>query len=189
MAPATRPEADIVAIEPATPARVGRRHRRAAVRAAHEPPQRRRRPGPRLVAPALRVRGQDLVHSIPGRTVDDRLVLARIALALVDRLAEVGAIAQDLVQRALVERPPLAEGARLCGPGLGAAALGVQLPDQQEGRAEVEKAPEDQADQFGLGRVHHQLPVPHVVAETTGCRPSTCPCAGTPRSCRGCARR
>ena len=44
-------------------------------------------------------------------------------------------------------------------------ALGVQLPDQQEGRAEVEEAPEDQADQLGLGRVHHQLAVPDVVAE------------------------
>ena len=44
-------------------------------------------------------------------------------------------------------------------------ALGVQLPDQQERRAEVEEAPEDQADQLGLGRVHHQLAVPDVVAE------------------------
>jgi hypothetical protein len=73
-------------------------------------------------------------------------------------LAEVGAVAKDLVQRALVERAPLAEGARLCGPGLGPVALSVQLPDQQEGGAEVEEAPEDQAHQLGLGRVHHQLP-------------------------------
>ena len=109
--------------------------------------------------------GQDLVHPIPGRAVDDRLVLARVALALVHGLAEVGAVAQDLVQRALVERPALAEGAGLRGPGLGAVALSVQLSDQQEGRAEVEEAAEDQADQLGLGRVHHQLAVPDVIAE------------------------
>ena len=82
VAPAARPEADVVAVQPAAPARVGRRHRRAAVRAAHQAPERRRRPGARLVAPALRVRGQDLVHPIPGRAVDDRLVLARVALPL-----------------------------------------------------------------------------------------------------------
>ena len=44
-------------------------------------------------------------------------------------------------------------------------ALGVQLPDQQERRAKVEEAAEDEADQICLGRVHHQLAVPNVVAE------------------------
>jgi len=72
----------IVAIQPTAPVRVGRRHRRAAVRAPHQPPERRRRPGARLVAPALRVRGQNLMDTIPGRAVDDRLVLARIRLKL-----------------------------------------------------------------------------------------------------------
>ena len=43
----------------------------------------------------------------------------------------------------------LAEGARLRRPGLGAVALGVHIPYQQEGRAEVEEAPEDQADRNG----------------------------------------
>jgi hypothetical protein len=108
--PAARPEADVVAIQPAASARVGGRHGGAAVRAAHQPPERRRGPGARLVAPALGVGSQYLVHPIPGRAVDDRLVLARVALALVDRLTDVGAVAQDLVERALVEWPTLAEG-------------------------------------------------------------------------------
>src|SRR5918994_7980467 len=130
------PEADVVAIQPTASPGV------------------RRRQGTRLVAPALGVRGQDLMDAIPGRALDDRPVLARVALALMHGLAEIGAVAQDLVQRALVERPTLAEGAGLRGPRLGAVALSVQLPDQQERRAEVEEAPEDEADQLGLGRVH-----------------------------------
>jgi hypothetical protein len=90
--PAAGAEADVVAVQPAAPPRVGRRHGRATVRAAHQTPERRRRPGPRLVAPALGVRCKDLVHPLPGRAVDDRLVLARVDLALVHGLAEVDAI-------------------------------------------------------------------------------------------------
>jgi len=74
VASAAGAEADVVAIEPTPPARVGRRHRCAAMRAAYQPPERRRRSGARFVAPAHRVRGQNLVHPVPGRAVDDRLV-------------------------------------------------------------------------------------------------------------------
>jgi Protein of unknown function (DUF1003) len=108
------------------------------------------------------------VDLIPGRSIKDWLVLAGIARALVHRFAEVGAVAQDFVQRALVEWPTLTEGARLRGPGLGAVALGAELADQQERRAEVKEAPEDQADQLGLGRIDHQLPVPDVVTQRRG---------------------
>jgi hypothetical protein len=83
------------------------------------------------------------MHPLPGRAIDDRRVLAYEALALVDGLAEIGAVAKDLGQRAVIERAALAEGARLRGPRLGAVALGVQLPYQQERRAEVEEAAED----------------------------------------------
>jgi hypothetical protein len=50
---------------PASPPRVGRRHRRLAVRAA-PPSERRRRPGARLV-PRRFAFEQDLVHPVPGR--------------------------------------------------------------------------------------------------------------------------
>jgi hypothetical protein len=49
-------------------------------------------------------------------------------------------------------------------------ALGVELPDQEESRAEIEEAPEYQADEVGLGRVHHQLAIADVVAERRACR-------------------
>jgi hypothetical protein len=65
------------------------------------------------------------MHPIPGPAVDNRLVLAGIALALVDGLAEVGAVAQDLVQRAFVEGATRTESAGLRGPRLGAVTLGV----------------------------------------------------------------
>ena len=87
------------------------------MRAAHQAPKRRRRPGARLVAPALRVRGQDLIDPVPGPRLDDRLGHARVAPALMNGVADVHAVAQDPVQRALVERAALAEGACLRCPG------------------------------------------------------------------------
>jgi hypothetical protein len=105
------------------------------------------------------------MDTIPGRPVHDRLVLAGVTPALVHGLADVHAVAQDLVQRALVERPARAERAGLRRPRFGPVALGIELPDQQEGRAVVEEAAEDQADQLGLGRIDHQLAALDVVAE------------------------
>lgn len=57
-------EADVVPVEPTASPGVGRRHRRAAVRATHQTPERRRRPGPHLVAATPRVQGQNLMD--PG---------------------------------------------------------------------------------------------------------------------------
>ena len=79
--------------------------------------------------------------------------------------------------------PPLAEGAGPRGPGLGAVALAVQLSDQQEGGAEVEEAPEDQEDQLGFGRVHHQLAISDIVAERRMATHEDTLSAGWPRTC------
>jgi hypothetical protein len=73
------------------------------VRAAHQVAQGRRRPGARFVATALRVRGQDFVHPIPDPAVDDWLVLAGVAHPFVHGLADIGTVAQDLVQRARIQ--------------------------------------------------------------------------------------
>ena len=61
------------------------------------PLQQRRRLRAAAVAAGDGVLGHDGVHLVPGGAVDDRLVLAGIARALVHRLAEVDAVVQDLV--------------------------------------------------------------------------------------------
>ena len=106
------------------------------------------------------------MHLVPGRAIDDRLVLARMAVALVHRLAEVDAVAEDLVDRPLVDRlarPMLAVLRRpaisWCGRRAAAPApASVAEPEPQE-------AGEDQPDQLGFLLVHHQLAVDDVVAE------------------------
>ncbi len=88
--------------------------------------------------------------------VGDRLVLARVAPALVHRLTEVSAVAQDLVQRALPNARPSRQR-----PTVSSRTWFGTRGRSAPGSA---GAPEDQAHQLGLGRVHHQLPVPEVVA-------------------------
>ena len=51
-----------------------------------------------------RVLGEDRVHLVPGRSVDDRLVLAGMLRPLVYGLAEVDAVVEDFVECALVDR-------------------------------------------------------------------------------------
>ena len=94
---------DIVAVEAAVLARVRRRHRVPA-RREDQAAQQRRRLRARAVGASDRVLGEDGVDLVPGRSIDDRLVLAGIARPLVHRLAEVDAVVQDLVDRALVDR-------------------------------------------------------------------------------------
>ena len=112
LAPAARPEADVVAVEPTAPARVGsasspRRSRCSASDHRSGAGIRARASLPRRLA----LVAKDLVHSVPDRPVGDRLVLTRVALAPYG-LAEIGAVAQDLVQRALIEWPTFSERAR-----------------------------------------------------------------------------
>src|SRR3546814_6323047 len=90
---------------------------------------------------------------IPERLVDDGLMLAGIARAFVDGLAEVEPVAEQLVQEPLVDRlAALVQG-----------AARHQLPGQQGGRSQLDKPLEDVAARSGLGLVDHQLAVDDVV--------------------------
>src|SRR3546814_6642677 len=80
-------------------------------------------------------------------------MLAGIARAFVDGLAEVEPVAEQLVQEPLVDRlAALVQG-----------AARHQLPGQQGGRSQLDKPLEDVADRSGLGLVDHQLAVDAVV--------------------------
>jgi hypothetical protein len=82
---------------------------------------------------------QDGVDPVPRLAVDDGVVLAGIALALVDRLADVGAVVQHPVEVLLVD-PVAARRAD--------AAL-CHLARQFRARADLEEAGEDPADVIG----------------------------------------
>ena len=156
--------ADVVAVQPAVLARVRRRHRVAAGR-EDQAPQQRRRLRARAVGASDRVLGEDGVDLVPGRSIDDRLVLAGIGRALVHRLAEVDAVVEDLVDRALVDRLARPVLAVLRRPRFRRVAGAAQLLRQLRRRADAQEPLEDQPDELGLLLVHDQLAVAHVVAE------------------------
>ena len=108
---------DVVAIEPPALARVGRRHG-AAGRAEDQTLQQGRRLRAGAGGASPRALAQDGVDLVPERLADDRLVLARIGRALVDRLADVHPVPEQLVDVALVDQ----------APALAADALLPQLP-------------------------------------------------------------
>src|SRR5262245_36561593 len=92
-------------------------------------------------------------------------MLAGIGCALVHRLAEVGAVFKDFVERGFADRAVALYPPRSSGPCLRPTALGFQLPAQQTSRTDGDKAVKDKTDQLGLGFVDHQLPIFDVVAE------------------------
>ena len=91
--------------------------------------------------------------------IDDRLVLAGIARALVHRLAEVDAVVEDLVDRALVDRLARPMLAVLRRPGFRGVAGAPEFLRQLGRRADAQEPLEDQPDELGLRLVHHQLAV------------------------------
>ncbi len=94
------------------------------------------------------------MHPVPRLAVDDGVVLAGVALALVHRLAEVGAVVQHPVEVFLVD-PVTARRAD--------AAL-CHLARQFRPRANLEEAGEDPADVIGGFFVDDQLPALDAVA-------------------------
>ena len=121
--------------------------------------------------------------------VDDRLVLAGIARPLVHRLAEVDAVVEDLVDRALVDRLARPVLAVLRRPRFRRVAGAAQLLRQLRRRADAQEPLEDRA---GRARPPSRSPPACGRARRSraaGCRPSTCPCGARRRTCRGCARR
>ena len=92
---------------------------------------------------------QDGMDAVPRLAVDDRVVLAGIAVALVHRLADVGAVVQHPVEVLLVD--PVA--ARRADAPL------ADLPRQFRARPDLEEAGEDPAHMLGAFLVDYQLPV------------------------------
>jgi hypothetical protein len=80
-----------------------------------------------VIGPRPRVLGEDGLRLVPGRTVDNGVVLAGITRSFVHGIAEVGAIAEDLVDRALVDGLARAVLTVLRDPGLGRTASTPKL--------------------------------------------------------------
>ena len=84
------------------------------------------------------------------------------------RLAEVDAVVEDLVDRALVDRLARPVLAVLRRPRFRRVAGAAQLLRQLGRRADAQEPLEDEPDELGFRLVHHQLAVAHVVAERRG---------------------
>ena len=93
----------------------------------------------RRSAAAVRRLGDNRVGFVPGTLVDDRGVLAGVRYALVDRLAEVDAVGEHLIDGALAPRPAAA-GTGGAGPPLRDLACSVQLSRDGECRAGLGEA-------------------------------------------------
>ena len=109
--------------------------------------------------------GENGVDLVPGRAVDDRLVLARMRCSFVHRLAEVDAVIEELVDRALVDQLARPLSAVLGDPGFRGVTGATELMAQLRRRAEAQETAEDQPHQLSLAFVHHQLAVDDVIAE------------------------
>ena len=94
-------------------------------------------------------------------------VLARIARALVHRLAEVDPVVEQLVEVALVDRP----AALAC-----VTPSASQLPRQHRRRADPDEPLEDRCGRSPPRPLDHAACGPRRRSRAARCRPSTCPC-------------
>ncbi len=146
--------ADVVAIELALAAGVGRRHG-VAGGAEDQALEQGRGLRPGAGGTAARGLGEEQLHLVPELAVDDRRVLARIGDTFVHRLADIDPVAEQLVEEALVGGPTALGGDALGGEGLG----------ERGGRADADEALEDHPHRRGLGRVDHELSLVDPIAE------------------------
>jgi hypothetical protein len=98
---------------------------------------------------------QDGVDAVPRLGADDGIVFAGIAVALVDRLADIGAVAEHPVEVFLIDPVPARH----------IDAARADFPRQFRAGPDLEEAGEDPADMRGGFLVDHQLPVLDAVAE------------------------
>ena len=131
--------ADVVAIELAAAAGVGRAHG-AAGRPEQQALQQRWRRRPRAARARPRALAQDRLRLVPEGLADDRRVLAGIGDALVDGEADVHAVAQDLVETALVDD----------AAAVAADVFGPELSSERGRRADLQEPLEDHPDDRGL---------------------------------------
>ena len=109
---------------------------------------------------------QMLLHRVPQFRLDNRVVLAGVDLPLMRHLAAIQPVLQDQIQRPPRQRPATAQAfIRHIRALLAADAGRGQRLGQPANRAEFQVAAIDPPHRLRLGRVHHQLALPHIVAQ------------------------
>src|SRR4029077_17025566 len=91
--------------------------------------------------------------------IDDRRVLTRMGLLLVDDLASIDPVLQHQIERAAGEWLAAARGPRGARPQLAPDAAGAELVLQQPDRAEFSIAAKDEAHGFRLAFAEYELAV------------------------------
>src|SRR5262249_39801505 len=97
--------------------------------------------------------GKLRLNRIPQRLIDDRPVLTRMGLLLVDDLAAIDPVLQYQIERAAGEGLAAVEATRRAGAQPALDAAGVELALQQPDRTEFGIAAKDQAHGFRLAVV------------------------------------
>src|SRR6201984_3662276 len=111
------------------------------------------------------IAGKLSLNGIPQRLIDDRRVLARMGLLLVNDLASVNAVLQHQVERAAREWLAALQATRSARPRLAFEPAGFQLVFQQSDRAEFGIAAKNEAHDFRLAVDDDELAVVHSVPE------------------------
>ncbi len=178
---------DIIAVAHSLLDGVARRHRVAPIveQLAHEQ-------GVGALTPQASpptIFGQLGLNRFEQSRVDDRRVLAGIALVAMVDLADVHSIAQHMGQWPIGE-----SSAADCAAGGKRSLSGddpplAQVPLQRRQRSKVEIAREDQPHRRRFFLVDDQFAVPDFVAQWEPRRRPKGPFSSMRRSCRGCARR
>src|SRR5579862_7123090 len=126
---------DIIAVAPALLDRMGRGHA-LALAVEQQPGKQARVLDPSAGAALDRVLGKTGLRGIPQRSIDDRAVLARIGLILVDDLPAIEPVLEDQVERAAADWLAAPAPSRCAGPGLTGNAISFEFGLQQPDRAE-----------------------------------------------------
>src|SRR6266850_5744614 len=111
------------------------------------------------------VAGQLCLNRIPQRLIDDRRVLTRMGLLLVDDLASIDPVLKHQIKRAAREWLAASQATRCARPELALDAAGVELVLQQPDRAEFGITAKDEAHGFRLALDDDEL---------AGCGRSAC---------------
>src|SRR6516165_8460778 len=119
----------------------------------------------RPVGPLDAVLGEDGLHIVPKRFVDDGFMLAWIALALVDDFTPINPVLEHQVERTAGDRPAAIQAAIGGGADLADNAGAIEVLRQFPDRLEFDVTSEDVSDRLGLRGVDDELAVFDVVAE------------------------
>jgi hypothetical protein len=114
---------------------------------------------------ALALLSKFLLNGIKQVSIEDRRVFCGADLAFEHDLSDVEAVAQEIGERAPCERNATYGSTIGERAGLGDDFALSKVNQEQPDAAEVEVAPEDGADPFGLFLLDEELPVPTNVAE------------------------